>query len=296
MRPRVKIAEARTPDGGKMVLYQHGRDFSIQINGQDLMHSRQHESELELARLGCAHLAGHKAPCILIGGLGMGYTLHQALEMLSCHARVVVGELLGAVVEWNREYLGELNGQPLEDNRVDLKTGDIVGLISRSRHRFDAILLDIDNGPSGMTDSGNRRLYGREGILSCRRALRESGCLALWSAEPSKKFERLLMSCCFHVRRFRVSTYKGSKSRSRFIWVASTDNTILPRGGGEPLRPLKNKPTAGHSPICHFPFEPSFSPAHSLRLPVPGFLFRNQSQAAVQSQDLLKASKISVSI
>ncbi len=204
MKPRVRIATARTPDGSEMVLYQHGRDFSIKINGQDLMHSRQHESELELARLGCAHLAGRKAPSILIGGLGMGYTLRQALDMLSPHAQVVVGELLGSVVEWNREFFGELNGQPLRDERVDLKTGDIVELISRSKGRFDAILLDIDNGPSAMTDSSNRCLYGREGVRACRRALREQGCLAVWSAEPSKKFEQLLMSCSFHVRRFRV--------------------------------------------------------------------------------------------
>ena len=140
-----------------MVLYQHDRDFSILINGQDLMHSRQHESELELARLGCAHLVGHKAPSILIGGLGMGYTLRQALDMLSPQAHVVVGELLDAVVEWNREFLGELNGQPLGDERVDLKTGNIVAQISGSKRRFDAILLDIDNGPGALTDSGNRR-------------------------------------------------------------------------------------------------------------------------------------------
>jgi spermidine synthase len=224
-----------------MVLYQHDRDFSIRINGQDLMHSRQHESELELARLGCAHLAGRKAPSILIGGLGMGYTLRQALDMLNPHAQVVVGELLGAVVEWNREFLGVLNGWPLEDERVDLKTGDIIELISRSKSRFDAILLDIDNGPNAMTDSGNRRLYGREGIRACRRALREQGCLAVWSAEPSKKFEQLLMSCSFHVRRFRVPAYNGSKSQSRFVWVASEDKIILPRGGGEPRLPPKNE-------------------------------------------------------
>ncbi len=240
MKPRIRIATARTPDGGETVLYQHGRDFSIQINGQDLMHSRQHESELELARLGCAHLAGRKAPSILIGGLGMGYTLRQALDMLSPHAQVVVGELLDDVVEWNREYLWELNGQPLEDERVDLKRGDIVELISRSKSRFDAILLDIDNGPNAVTDSGNRRLYGREGIRACRDALREQGCLAVWSAEPSKKFEQLLMSCSFEVRRFRVSAYKGSKSQSRFEWVASEDKIILPRGGGEPRLPLES--------------------------------------------------------
>ncbi len=161
--------------------------------------------------------------------------------MLSPHAKVVVSELLGAVVEWNRKFFGELNGRPLEDKRVDLKTGDIVELISRSKSRFDAILLDIDNGPSAVTDSGNQRLYGPEGIEACRLALREQGCLAVWSPEPSKSFEQLLMSCNFHVRRFRVPAYKGSKSQSRFVWVASEDKIVLPPGGGEPRPPLRNK-------------------------------------------------------
>jgi spermidine synthase len=224
-----------------MVLYQHDRDFLIEIDGEDLMLSRHHESELELARLGCAHLAARKAPRILIGGLGMGYTLRQALDMLSSHAEVVVGELLGAVVAWNREFLGELNGQPLKDKRVELRSGNIVDFISRSRSRFDAILLDIDNGPSAMTYSGNSRLYGYEGILSCRRALRKQGCLAVWSAGPCKEYEQLLIRCNFHVRRFRVPAYKGSKSLSRFVWVAADDRSILPPGGGEPRKPDRNK-------------------------------------------------------
>jgi len=238
MKPRIKIATARTPDGGEMVLYQHDRDFLIEVDGDDLMLSRHNESELELARLGCAHLAGRKAPSILIGGLGMGYTLRQALDMLSPDAEVMVGELLDAVVEWNRKFLGELNIQPLEDERVELETGNIVELISRSKKRFDAILLDIDNGPSAMTYSGNSRLYGYEGIVSCRNALRKKGCLAVWSAGPSKEYEQLLMRCDFHVRRYRVPVYKGSKSQSRFVWVASENKSILPPGGGEPRKPL----------------------------------------------------------
>ena len=237
MKPTVKVATARTPDGGEMVLYQHDRDFTITVNGEDLMLSRHHESELELARLGCAHLAGRQEPSILIGGLGMGYTLRQALDMLSPDGEVVVGELLEAVVRWNREFLGELNGQPLADERVDLKTGDIVELIAGTRGRFDAILLDIDNGPSAMTDTGNSRLYGYDGIWACRLALRKKGSLAVWSAGPSKEFEQLLMGCGFHVRRYRVPAFKGSKSQSRFVWVASEDKKILPPGGGEPNRP-----------------------------------------------------------
>ena len=246
MKPRVKLAAAQTPDGGEMVLYQHDRDFTITINGEDLMLSRHHESELELARLGCAHLASRKAPSILIGGLGMGYTLRQALDMLSRRAKVVVGELLDAVVEWNRQHLGVLNGQPLADQRVELKTGDIVELISGSRSTFDAILLDIDNGPSALTNSRNSRLYGYEGIAACREALRKQGCLAVWSAVPSKEFEQLLMDCGFHVRRYRVPAYTGSKSQSRFVWVASEDKSILPPGGGEPRQPGKKASKKSH--------------------------------------------------
>jgi len=242
MKPSVRLATAKTPDGGEIELYQHDRDFLIKINGQDLMSSRQHESELELARLGCAHLVGSKAPSILIGGLGLGYTLRQVLDMLSPNSKVVVSELLSSVVEWNREFLGELNGRLLENERVDLKTGDVVSLISRSRGKFDAILLDIDNGPSAMTSSANSRLYSYEGIMACRHALREHGCLAVWSAEPSKKFERLLVGGCgFHVRRFRVPTYKGSKSQSHFIWVASEDKSVLPPGGGEPRLQVRSE-------------------------------------------------------
>lgn len=238
MKPIVKIAEARTPSGAEMALYRHDRDFTINIDGQDLMHSRQHESELELARLGCAHLTGYRSPCILIGGLGMGYTLRQTLDMISPQARVVVGELLGAVVEWNREFLGVLNNRPLEDERVHIETGDVVELISLSRGSYDAILLDIDNGPNALTDPRNRRLYGNEGIRACYRALRGKGCLAVWSAGTSKTFEQRLMLAGFHVRRFSVRAAKGGKSQSRVVWVASQDKHIMPPGGGEPRHPI----------------------------------------------------------
>jgi spermidine synthase len=246
MKPTVKIATARTPDGGEMVLYRHDRDFLIQINGEGLMPSRQHESEVALARLSCAHLARSREPSILIGGLGMGFTLRQALDMLGPHAKVVASELLEAVVDWNREYLGEINGQALADERVDVRIGDVVELISRSRNRFDAILMDIDNGPVAMTDAGNSRLYGSAGILACRRALRKQGCLAVWSAVASKEFEQLLMSCGFHVRRFQVPAYKGSKTQSRFVWVASENKSILPPGGGEPRPPGRKESRRSH--------------------------------------------------
>jgi spermidine synthase len=235
MKPQIKLATTRTPDGGEMELYQHDRDFSIKINGLELMNSRQHESERELARLGCAHLTGRAAPCVLIGGLGMGYTLRQALDLLPAEASVVVSELLPAVVAWNRQYLGGLNAQPLDDKRVELISGDIFTLLAQSSGRFDAILLDVDNGPSAMTDSGNQRLYGPAGIETCRRALRKQACLAIWSTEPSKNFELLLMGCGLEVRRYRVKAYQDSNVTPLFIWVAAEDETVLPARSGEPF-------------------------------------------------------------
>jgi spermidine synthase len=236
MKPTLKLATTHTPDGGEMVLYQHDHDFLIKINGLDLMNSRQHESEQELARLGCAHLADRKAPCILIGGLGLGYTLRQALDLLGPAAKVVVSELLPAVVDWNRTYLAELNRQALADQRTELITGDIFELLSRARGRFDAILLDVDNGPSPMTDAGNQRLYSPVGIQACRRALRQAGCLAVWSTEPSPAFEQLLRDCGFYVRRYRVKAYPGSRSKGLFIWVAAQDEMLLPTGD-TPFKP-----------------------------------------------------------
>lgn len=217
-----------------MELFQHDRDFLIKVNGQGLMNSRRHESELELARLGCAHLSTHESPRVLIGGLGMGYTLRQTLDMLGPGASVVVSELLSAVADWNREYLKELNSQPLDDKRTRLIIGDIIPLIAQSSGQFDAILLDVDNGPSAVTDSGNQHLYSQAGIQACRRALRKSGSLAIWSSEPSKTFEQILMKCGFHVRRYKGKAHKDGNSKPLYIWVAAEDETILPPGGGEP--------------------------------------------------------------
>ncbi len=246
MKPQINLAAARTPDGGEMELYQPDRDFLIKINGQELMNSRRHESEGELARLGCVHLSRRKAPQVLIGGLGMGYTLRQALDILAPGAAVVVSELLPAVVEWNRKYLGELNAQPLEDKRTQLITGDIFELLSDSKDKFDAILLDVDNGPRAITDSGNQRLYSPAGIQAFRSALRKQGSLAIWSSEASKPFEKLLLNYQFHVRRYRANAYQGSSSKPLFIWVAAQDETLLPPGGGEPYKPGRRRTRESH--------------------------------------------------
>jgi len=132
----------------------------------------------------------------------------------------------------------------LDDKRTKLVIGDIFPLISQSSNRFDAILLDVDNGPSAVTDSGNQRLYSPAGIQACRRALRKPGTLAIWSSEPSKVFEQILMSCGFHVRRYKSKAHKDGNSKPLYIWVAAEDETILPPGGGEPDLSTKKKPRA----------------------------------------------------
>jgi spermidine synthase len=248
MKPQIELESIETPDGGRMGLHEHDEGFSIKVNGQLLMSSRQHESELALARLGCAHLVQHEAPTVLIGGLGMGYTLAQTLSMLGSGAKVTVSELMPEILAWNQKYFGALNGKPLEDARTDVILGNIFSILAKADERFDAILLDIDNGPTAITDEGNGQLYTREGMESCRRALRNKGCLAVWSAEPSKSFEALLMSCHFHVRRYKVPAYAGTTKNSRFVWVSTENERLLPPGGGEPRPAKKKKPKNNRYP------------------------------------------------
>lgn len=240
MKPRIKLASAPTPDGGVMELYQHDRDFSIIVNGDDLMHSRRHESELQLALLGCHHLTGQPEATVLIGGLGMGFTLRKTLDILNGQSKVMVAELMPAVVEWNRDFLGQLNDQPLDDPRVELHTCDVVDFISGNNATFDTILLDIDNGPEAMSNAANSKIYGYQGIMACKTALRNKGCLAVWSAKPNKQFEHQVMDCGMHIHRYRVPAHKGKNASSHFIWIASESLKNLPQGGSESLKATKS--------------------------------------------------------
>lgn len=228
MKPTLKIASTRTPDGEELALFRHDADYSIKVNRQELMTSRVHESELELARLGCARLRERPDPTVLIGGLGMGYTLREALDQLKPGASVVVGELMPVVVEWNTAYFGELNGHPLRDRRVTLKLGDVTAIIRGAEHAFDAILLDIDNGPEAFTSESNDRLYSREGLQMCMRALTAKGCLSIWSVSADPAFERRLRQAQLFFKRVAVPAYKGARTLSRHIWVVSRDPRSLP--------------------------------------------------------------------
>jgi len=228
MKPTLKIATTKTPDGEILTLVQHDADFSMKVGCQELMTSRAHESELELARLGCARIAARQNPTVLIGGLGMGYTLRQTLDLLQPEATVVVSELIPDVVHWNRDYLGQLTNHPLRDPRVVLKVGDVMSLIQQSEHAFDAILLDVDNGPEALTTSGNDRLYSRPGLQACMRALHTKGCLAIWSGAIDNSFERRLKAENLFFRLFHVPVYKGGKALARCVWLIASDPRSLP--------------------------------------------------------------------
>jgi spermidine synthase len=245
MKPTVRLAKTRTPDGNELVLFEHDGDFVITVARRELMNSREHASEIELARLGCARIAGHRNPTVLVGGLGMGYTLRATLDLLQPRARVVVAELMPEVVNWNRHLLGRLNNHPLRDRRVTLETGDILKHLRGAQRTYDAILLDIDNGPEAMTDSSNRRLYGEDGLRVLIDALHARGCLAIWSVATNRQFERRLQRLGLHVRLFHVPAYEGAKNRSRVIWVAAANPDNLPPEQERPQRdPASEAPAA----------------------------------------------------
>jgi spermidine synthase len=228
MKPTVRIAEAHAPDGTELALYNHDGDFLIRAGRGDLMTSRESWSELELARLGCARLVNAREPTVLIGGLGMGFTLAEALRLLGENATVVVAELMPEVIAWNRDHFGALNGNPLDDSRVVVHQGDVAELIRNSPAAFDAIMLDIDNGPEALTTSANSSLYGDAGIKACFAAMPRRGCLAVWSASICPPYERKLRDHGLFVRRYRVPAREGAKSLTRCIVVASQDRRSVP--------------------------------------------------------------------
>jgi spermidine synthase len=204
VKPWELIGEARTPDGLDLRLTRHATEFVILANGQSLMSSRMHGSEEALATLGCQRARLLDAPSVLVGGLGMGFTLRAVLDIVPSSARVVVSELMPAVVDWNRGPLGPLADHPLKDSRVQLQIEDVAATLRSNPHAYDAVLLDVDNGPSALTSAGNARLYDNEGVASARAALRPGGVLAVWSAREYRKFEQRLRYCGFSVEVARV--------------------------------------------------------------------------------------------
>ncbi len=228
MKPTIAIASTMTPDGKKMVLCHHDLDFSIALDGQEVMTSRECESEKELARLGCDRIKEKRRAKVLIGGLGLGYTLRETLDLLGPQARVVVAELLPELVKWNRDLLGHLTDHPLRDERVVVKSRDVRHVIRDSPAAFDAIMLDVDNGPNAMTYGGNAQLYDPKGLHLAMRALRPEGCLAIWAVGVDAHFKKTVRGAGLYTCYFRVRAHKNSKSLSRCVWVVARRRELLP--------------------------------------------------------------------
>ena len=203
-----------------MRLTVRGDEYVILVDGDTLMSSRTHGSEEALATVACRHLGTSKRPRVLVGGLGMGFTLRATLDSLGPDARVTVAELVPAVVEWNRGPLAALAGRPLDDPRVRVKAGEDVGFTLRANpDRYDTVLLDVDNGPAAFTSSANHGLYDNAGVAAIYGALRAGGALAVWSAWEDRKFEQRLRFHGFTTRvdRVRARLNKGGKWHTIFV-------------------------------------------------------------------------------
>ena len=216
------LGEAPIPGTGKSLsLYQGKDDFFIKLSGgHDLMNTRKHGSEDALGSLPCKRLQQPEAARVLIGGLGMGFTLAAALEVVGSRAEVTVAELIPEVVDWNRGPLGECSGRPLDDPRTHVHVGDGAKLLRAKRGYFDVIALDVDNGPEGLTISTNDWIYSSSGIAAVQDALRPGGILAYWSAGPDQAFHDRLRRCGFMVEEIVVHAH-GKKGARHIIWLAS---------------------------------------------------------------------------
>jgi spermidine synthase len=219
VKPFELLGQALAPEGTVIKLMRRGDEHVILADGAILMSSRMHGSEEALAAFACQRARALKQPSVLIGGLGMGFTLRATLDLLPEDGAVVVAELVPAVVEWNRGPLGPLARHPLKDKRVRVVTEDVFATLSSSRDQFDAVLLDVDNGPAAFTASSNAGLYDNRGIAAAHAALKTEGVLAVWAARDDRKFEQRLRGGGFEVqvRRPRGRLKKGGPRHTIFL-------------------------------------------------------------------------------
>lgn len=222
MIPTRKLAETRTADNATLALYEHDGSFCIRLDGQDVMNSRTCASELLLGEVSCTGFPDNSSPRVLIGGLGLGFTLLSALKALNSSAIVEVAELFPEVISWNREFLYDLNGKLLDDPRVQIITKDVFAIIQQAeRSSYDAIVLDIDNGPRAMVQQSNARLYSRRGIERIAAALKPGGRVSIWSASKDPAFEQRLASVGFRVRLVPAKTHPQAKRDAFTIYLAT---------------------------------------------------------------------------
>jgi spermidine synthase len=212
---------AQVPDGGELRLLRRGAEFSIKLDKNELMNSRLSATEQALATIGCDKIKKRARPHVLIGGLGMGFTLRAALAVLGPKARVTVAELVPAVVAWARGPMAKLSGDSLSDPRVRIEVIDVSELIRAGRASYDAILLDVDNGPAGMTRKANDGLYDPNGLRAAFTALRPGGVLAVWSSKPDPKFTARLRKTGFDVVENPVRAKGPQGGAQHFIWTAT---------------------------------------------------------------------------
>ena len=218
----IHLDTATLPDnGGELRLMQRGGEYSIMSGSIELMNSRLSGSEEALATLVSARLTGRPAPRVLIGGFGMGFTLRAALASLGPQAAVTVAELAPAVLAWARGPMAHMTGDCLDDARVRVVESDVAALIGAGEAVYDAILLDVDNGPEGLSRPANDRLYDRAGLDAARRALRPGGILAVWSSAPSPAFSRRLRQAGYRVEEHRVRASRTGGGARHMIWLAA---------------------------------------------------------------------------
>jgi len=221
MIPWVELGRAMVPgDGAELRLLQRGSEFAILAGPIALMNSRMSGSEITLAELACERLRGRKNCRVLIGGYGMGFTLRAALAGFGPDAAIVVAEIVPEILAWARGPMAALTGESLDDPRVSIYDGDVGALIRAEPGRFDAILLDVDNGPDGLSRSGNERLYNRGGLEAAHKALKPKGLLLVWSAAPDRAFTARLGFAGFKVEEITARAHKGRGGRY-VIWVAT---------------------------------------------------------------------------
>ncbi|NRP75033.1 Polyamine aminopropyltransferase [Ensifer psoraleae] len=222
MLPWIHLDRATIPgDVGELRLKQRGSEFSIMLGSTELMNSRLSGSEEALAALSCERIAGRKNTSMLVGGLGMGFTLRAALSVLPQDAHVVVAELVPAVVKWARGPLADLHDGTLDDPRVDIHLGDVGVLIRSKKAAYDAILLDVDNGPDGLTRTSNDNLYSHDGLRAAKTALRSNGVLAVWSSAPDRAFTRRLREVGFATDEVSMRANSKNGGARHVLWIAT---------------------------------------------------------------------------
>jgi spermidine synthase len=221
MLPWLHLDTAQIPGGGELRLMQRGSQFVIKLGSNELMNSRLTATEQALATIACDKIRTCAQPKILIGGLGMGFTLRASLIVLGPQAKIIVAELVPEVVAWARGPMAQLFGDSLADPRVSIREDDVGDLIRASRSEYDAILLDVDNGPNGISRESNDRLYDMEGLAAAYSALRARGVLAVWSSTPDAKFTVRLRKADFDVIENPVRAKGPQGGAQHFIWTAT---------------------------------------------------------------------------